>query len=78
MVFPQGGISPNGSLQPHKPGLEWLWRNTGATLVEIKIAGAEKSKLFAKSGSQWWPKITLTVDHENAFASGGILLVEHG
>ncbi|KVM51613.1 hypothetical protein WK30_10265 [Burkholderia vietnamiensis] len=60
MVFPEGGISVSGDRQPDKPGLSWLVAKTGASLVEVTIAGAEKSRLFARSGSEWWPKIFLT------------------
>ena len=60
MVFPEGGISVSGDRQPDKPGLSWLATKTGASMVEVKIAGAEKSRLFARSGSEWWPKISLT------------------
>jgi 1-acyl-sn-glycerol-3-phosphate acyltransferase len=60
MVFPEGGISVSGDRQPDKPGLSWLVAKTGASLVEVTIAGAEKSRLFARSGSEWGPKIFLT------------------
>lgn len=60
MVFPEGGISQTGARQADMPGLNWLIAKTGATKVEVNISGAEKSRIFAKSGTQWWPKITLT------------------
>ncbi len=47
MVFPEGGISVSGDRQPEKPGLSWLAAKTGASMVGVKIAGAEKSRLFA-------------------------------
>ncbi len=59
MVFPEGAISADGNAQAHKPGLEWLVAKTGATLIEVTISGAEKSRLFAKSGTRFWPPITL-------------------
>ena len=66
MVFPQGGISPNGSLQPHKPGLEWLWRNTGATLVEIKIKQLERSgkRLSEEERKELFESVKKTYDEQ--------------
>jgi acyl-[acyl-carrier-protein]-phospholipid O-acyltransferase/long-chain-fatty-acid--[acyl-carrier-protein] ligase len=60
MVFPEGAISADGNAQPHMPGLEWLIAKTGALLVEVKISGAEESRLFAKSGTRFWPRITVS------------------
>lgn len=58
MIFPEGGIG-DGSPAPDKPGLEWLQKRTGAPVVWISIIGAEKSKLFAKSGTHLWPRIRI-------------------
>lgn len=60
MVFPEGAISPSGCRQTDKPGLCWLKEKSGARLIEVRISGAEQSKLFAKNGTHWWPRITLS------------------
>lgn len=59
MLFPEGRISVDGLPQPLMPGLSWLIRTTGAEPVWVNIRGAEQSRLFAKSGSQIWPRIHL-------------------
>lgn len=59
MVFPEGAISPTGRRQIDQPGLDWLIAKTGATEIAVEIRGAEESRLFAKAGSRFWPKITL-------------------
>ena len=59
MVFPEGAISPTGQRQLDRPGLDWLIAKTGATPVAVVIHGAESSRLFAKAGSRFWPKITV-------------------
>jgi acyl-[acyl-carrier-protein]-phospholipid O-acyltransferase/long-chain-fatty-acid--[acyl-carrier-protein] ligase len=59
MVFPEGAISPSGRRQLDRPGLDWLIAKTGATPVAVEIHGAENSRLSAKAGSHFWPKITV-------------------
>lgn len=61
MIFPEGAISDcsDGLPAPEKPGLGWLQKRTGAPTVWISIIGAENSKLFAKSGTQLWPRINV-------------------
>lgn len=61
LIFPEGGISPDGSPQPEKPGLFWLAARTGAQVVSAQIEGAARSRIFAKSGDHWWPRIRITV-----------------
>ena len=58
MIFPEGGIG-DGDPAPDKPGVAWLQKRTGAPVVWISIIGAEKSKLFAKSGNHLWPCIKI-------------------
>ncbi|WP_321935238.1 1-acyl-sn-glycerol-3-phosphate acyltransferase [Paraburkholderia sp. J8-2] len=59
MVFPEGEISFNGQRGSDRPGVTWLQDRTGATNVTLRIEGAERSRLFAKSGREWWPPIRL-------------------
>lgn len=59
MIFPEGGISPDGKPQRQMPGLKWLRERTGATIQWIRITGAENSYLFSKSGKMLWPKISI-------------------
>ncbi len=60
MVFPEGEISPDGQPQRLLPGAIWLHRASAAPVVWFSIAGAEHSRLFAKAGHRWWPRITVT------------------
>lgn len=57
MIFPEGKISQDGLPLPHKPGVAWLVKMTGAPVVNIRISGAEKSRFFGKTGTEIWPKI---------------------
>lgn len=61
LLFPEGGISPDGSPQPEKPGVTWLATRTGAQVVSANIEGAARSRIFAKAGDHWWPRIQITV-----------------
>lgn len=59
MVFPTGTIAVGA---PIRPGLDWLATRTGATQVRLRITGAECSRLFARRGTHWWPRISLHAD----------------
>lgn len=59
MIFPEGQISPDGRPLPERPGVAWLKSRTGAAIVDVRIRGAEQSRLFAKSGRRFWPRINL-------------------
>lgn len=59
MVFPEGQISSTGLRGPDQAGLSWLLRRADARAVELRIQGAENSRLFAKRGQHWWPAIKL-------------------
>jgi len=61
LIFPEGGISPDGSPQPEKPGVAWLATRTGAQVVAAQIEGAARSRIFAKAGDHWWPRIRITM-----------------
>lgn len=58
MIFPEGAISPRGARGEEQAGLAWL-AQAGATVVRLKIRGAERSRWFAKRGDQLWPRIWL-------------------
>lgn len=59
MIFPEGQISPDGRSLPERPGVAWLKSRTGAAIVDVRIRGAEQSRLFAKSGRRLWPRISI-------------------
>jgi 1-acyl-sn-glycerol-3-phosphate acyltransferase len=37
----------------------WLVRRSGVRVIRIRILGAERSRLFAKSGDKLWPRIEI-------------------
>lgn len=59
MIFPEGRISPDGLPLPKRPGIAWLKEGTGAMIVDVRIRGAEQSRLFAKAGRRLWPRIAI-------------------
>lgn len=59
MLFPEGKISETGHPCADQPGVTWLVTRSGVKVVRIKILGAERSRLFAKSGDQLWPRIEI-------------------
>lgn len=59
MIFPEGGISPDGHPQSIMPGLKWLQEKSGAETLWLQISGAEKSLLFSKAGKELWPSIRI-------------------
>lgn len=59
LLFPEGRISPDGRGQAWKPGFEWIVRASGCQVVQARILGAERSRLFAPAGRAWRPRITL-------------------
>ena len=59
MVFPEGEISETGDRGTDRAGLAWLVGRSRARVVELRIEGAERSRLFAKAGREWWPTIKL-------------------
>ncbi len=42
-IFPEGHISPDGSLQPFQAGVAWLAAKTGARVVPVYIGGTRES-----------------------------------
>lgn len=59
MLFPEGKISETGHPCAEQPGVAWLVRRSGVKVVRIRIRGAERSRLFAKSGDKFWPAIEI-------------------
>ena len=59
VLFPEGGISVDGNPQDEQRGLAWIVARSGAPVLRVKIEGAHTSRIFAKRGTQWWPKIRL-------------------
>lgn len=57
MVFPEGRISETGRPLPEQPGVAWLARVSKAPVIRVSIAGAERSRFFAKAGDALWPRI---------------------
>lgn len=57
MIFPTGTISP----ADEKKGYLWLSERTGCPVVRASIKGADRSRLFANSGHEWWPRIELSI-----------------
>lgn len=58
MVFPEGEIAAGAAL-PAKQGLAWMLERCAPRRVHITITGAERSRLFAKRGTVWLPRIHL-------------------
>lgn len=58
MVFPEGEIAAGAAL-PAKQGLAWMLERCAPRRVHIRITGAERSRLFAKRGTEWLPRIHL-------------------
>lgn len=59
LIFPEGKISETGCIQPELPGAKWLVEKTRARVLDMRIEGAERSMFFGKSGSNFWPRISL-------------------
>lgn len=57
VIFPEGKISEDGNDGPVMPGLAWLQSKLNCPVIELRIEGAQRSRLFAKRGDQWWPRI---------------------
>lgn len=60
-IFPEGRISGGDAGTVEAPGYLWLQERTGRPVVWGRIEGAERSRLWAKSGDQLWPQIRLFI-----------------
>lgn len=59
MVFPEGRISKDGRPSEAMPGVAWMAQRTGAAAHPLRIRGAHRSRWFAKTGTDLWPRIWL-------------------
>ncbi|MGC0153594.1 lysophospholipid acyltransferase family protein [Chromobacterium vaccinii] len=59
MIFPEGRISADGHPGVIQAGMKWLLTQARVPVVPISINGAERSRIFAKAGRLWWPRIQL-------------------
>lgn len=57
-IFPEGKIADGEKSQIHG-GYSWLANKTDAVVVTATISGAERSRIFARQGSELWPAIRL-------------------
>jgi 1-acyl-sn-glycerol-3-phosphate acyltransferase len=57
ILFPEGGRSPDGWGQAHKPGAAWLAERSGAAVVPIHIAGT--GRILAKGAKKLTPGRTI-------------------
>jgi 1-acyl-sn-glycerol-3-phosphate acyltransferase len=57
VLFPEGGRSPDGWGQPHKPGAAWLAQRSGAPVVPIHIAGT--GRILPKGAKKLTPGRTI-------------------
>lgn len=60
-IFPEGRIAVPSEQLPQKAGAQWLQERTGAAIVRARLIGADKSRIFARAGTQIWPKVTLKI-----------------
>lgn len=57
MVFPEGSISSTGERLAERPGSRWLAHRARVPHLQLSIQGAHLSRLFAKDGASWRPRI---------------------
>ena len=57
VLFPEGGRSPDGWGQPHKPGAAWMAQRSGAAVVPIHIAGT--GRILPKGAKKLTPGRTI-------------------
>lgn len=63
-IFPEGRITVTGSLMKVYPGPALIADKAGATILPVRIDGAQFSKFSRMRGKlrlRWFPKITMTV-----------------
>ncbi len=73
VIFPEGRISTSGGIMKIYEGTSMLVEKTGATVVPIRVDGAEYSKFSRMQGKlrlRWFPKIRVTFLPPVVFAEG--------
>lgn len=63
VIFPEGRISTSGGIMKVYDGTSMLIEKTGATVLPVRVDGAEYSKFSKMQGKlrlRWFPKIRLT------------------
>ncbi len=74
-VFPEGGVTPDGTIQTARGGVGYLAERTGAPVIPVGISGAHKMKFsdfFLRRRHikiTFGPSITVTELHENVARS---------
>lgn len=70
-LFPEGGLTPDGKLQPFRPGLTRILNDTPVPIIPIALSGlwgSFFSRRYGKAMNHWprhffWKKIKLRVGH---------------
>ena len=73
VIFPEGRISTSGGIMKIYDGTSMLIEKSGATLLPVRVDGAEYSKFSRMQGKlrlRWFPKIRLTFLPPITFADG--------
>ncbi|OYV74885.1 MAG: hypothetical protein B7Z66_14955 [Chromatiales bacterium 21-64-14] len=64
VIFPEGGLSPDGTLQPLAPGVAAVVHHARVPVIPVHITGTERSRFARVSGPKAWrPRVTLSVGH---------------
>lgn len=76
VIFPEGRISTSGGIMKMYDGAGLIVEKTGATILPVRIEGAEYSKvsrLSARLRQRWFPKVRITYLPPVRFAEGEIV-----
>ncbi len=53
-VFPEGGITRDGQLQPFQPGYQSMVKHTGAPIIPVHLGGLWESIFSYRAGRAFW------------------------